>query len=106
MFKINKLSQFISSINLSYLLALIVFWGWAISTKILMAIGFLNEISKGNKLYFLSMSIVIILFIAEYLFLGQSRWRAPLDPIFMMLAAVGFTMLVNRFMDLLLSYKK
>ena len=39
---------------------------------------------------------ILALFIAEYLFLGQSRWRAPLDPIFMLFAAVGFSYLLSK----------
>ena len=61
-----------------------------------MIIGGAYEFSKGNKLYFFSMSIIIIMFITEYLFLGQSRWRAPIDPIFMIFAAVGSSLLINK----------
>lgn len=97
MFNIKKIIKFISSINLTYFSALIVFWGWAVTTKIFMLIGFYLEFSKANKLFYLGMLIVLLLFIAEYLFLGQSRWRAPLDPIFMMFAAVGYSILINKF---------
>ena len=96
MFQIQKIYQFISNINFNYFLAIIIFWGWAFITKLLMIIGGAYEFSKGNKLYFFSMSIIIILFIAEYLFLGQSRWRAPIDPIFMIFAAVGSSLLINK----------
>lgn len=70
--------------------------GWAIITKILMLIGFISEIKKRHKSYFFGVTIILILFTAEYLFLGQSRWRAPFNPIFMMFSAVGFSIIFNK----------
>ena len=105
-FEIRKIYKFILSINLPYLAALFIFWGWAFFTKILMTVGFIHEIKKENKLFFFGVSIVLLLFILEYIFLGQSRWRAPIDPIFMMFSAVGFSFLLGKIKPLLILKKK
>jgi hypothetical protein len=96
MFQIDKILEFLKTIDIKYLAVLIVFWGWALCSKILMIFGILNELKKENNLFFLSIFFILALFIAEYLFLGQSRWRAPLDPIFMLFAAVGFSYLLSK----------
>jgi hypothetical protein len=97
MFQITKIIKLIENTNMSYFIALIVFWGWAVITKILMVIGIYHGISQDNKLYFYSIFVLILLFILEFMFLGQSRWRVPLDPIFMMFSAVGATYLIRKF---------
>jgi hypothetical protein len=100
MFQITKIIKLIENTNMSYFIALIVFWGWAVITKILMVIGIYNSIREDNKLYFYSIFVLILLFILEYMFLGQSRWRVPIDPIFMMFSAVGATYLIRKFKKL------
>jgi hypothetical protein len=39
---------------------------------------------------------VISLFTAAYLYLGQSRFRVPLEPMLMLLMVVGIIYIVNR----------
>ena len=96
MLSLSKAIKFIDSVNIKYLIALITFWGFAILTKILLIIGLIHVFSNSNNKY-LSIIVIfyILLFSAEYLFLGQSRWRGPLDPLIMIFSALGVLSTIN-----------
>ena len=98
MLSYEKASNFIKSVNVDYFLALIVFWGFSVLIKILMMLGIWSiTINSHNGLTILAMSSFILFFIAEYMFLGQSRWRVPLDPFFIILASQGIYYITDFF---------
>jgi len=39
----------------------------------------------------------VLLFAAEYLFLGQSRWRVPLEPMIMIFSALGLYSIISHY---------
>ena len=93
---IDKAIKFIDSTNIKYFFALIVFWGYAITTKLLLMSGLIYLWNNSNNRYLIIvMLLYILLFAAEYLFLGQSRWRVPLDPIMMVFSAFGVYRVIN-----------
>jgi len=90
MLSLNKAIIFIDTINIKYFIALIVFWGYAALTKMLFVIGLIRIFNNSNnKFLFFILLLYILLFSAEYLFLGQSRWRVPLEPLIMIFSALG-----------------
>ncbi len=96
MMSIDKAIKFIDSTNIKYFFALIVFWGYAITTKLLLMSGLIYLWNNSNNRYLIIvMLLYILLFAAEYLFLGQSRWRVPLDPIMMVFSAFGVYRVIN-----------
>ena len=96
MLSLDKAIKFINSVDIKYFIALIVFWSYSILIKILFVIGLIHVFSKSNNKY-LSVVVLfyILLFSAEYLFLGQSRWRVPLDPLIMMFSALGIFSIIR-----------
>jgi hypothetical protein len=105
----NKLSMFLSSINIKYFAILLIFWGYSLTIKILCVIGltYLFKDLKSNYLALL-LFLYVFLFSAEYLFLGQSRWRVPLDPIIVIFSALGLYSVLSYFKinKLRFNYKK
>lgn len=94
----EKAVHFIKSINFKYFLALVVFWGFSISIKILMLFGIYSIIKNRINIHIiLALTFFILLFVAEYMFLGQSRWRVPLDPFFIVIGAVGISQILYLF---------
>ena len=87
MLSLSKAIKFIDSVNIKYFMALIVFWGYAALTKILLIIGLMHIFSGSNNKY---LSVVVL-----FLFLGQSRWRVPLDPLIMIFSALGIFSAIN-----------
>jgi hypothetical protein len=90
MLSYSKAFDFIKSVNIKYLIALLLFWGFSLIIKILMMFGIWSIFKNSINIHImLSLSFFVLLFIAEYMFLGQSRWRVPLDPFFIIIASQG-----------------
>jgi hypothetical protein len=51
---------------------------------------------KEGILYLIVLFSVLLLFTAMYLYLGQSRFRVPLEPILMLLAVLGLSIDKNK----------
>jgi hypothetical protein len=98
MLSFSKMVEFINSVNIKYFVALVLFWGYAITTKILLVVGLMYLFKNSNNKH---LSIVVLfhvlLFAAEYLFLGQSRWRVPLDPLMMIFSALGLYSIISHY---------
>lgn len=98
MLSYSKAIDFIKSVNVKYLIALLLFWGFSLLIKILMIFGIWSIFKNSiNIQIILSLSFFVIMFIAEYMFLGQSRWRVPLDPFFIILASQGIYFISHLF---------
>ena len=98
MLSFSKMVKFIDSVNIKYFVALVLFWGYAITTKILLVVGLVYLFKNSNNKH---LSIVVLfyvlLFAAEYLFLGQSRWRVPLEPLMMIFSALGLYSIISHY---------
>ena len=98
MLSFSKMVKFIDSVNIKYFVALVLFWGYAITTKILLVVGLVHLFKNSNNKH---LSIVVLfyvlLFAAEYLFLGQSRWRVPLEPMIMIFSALGLYSIISHY---------
>jgi 4-amino-4-deoxy-L-arabinose transferase-like glycosyltransferase len=94
----EKAVNFIKSVNIKYFFALVVFWGFSILIKILMIFGIWSIFKNSiNREIILALSFFVLFFIAEFMFLGQSRWRVPLDPFIIILASQGIYYILNTF---------
>ena len=90
MLSLEKMKMFISSVNLEYFFILVLFWGYSILVKVLFIIGLAHLFKNSNNKYlFITLLFYILIFTAIYLFLGQSRWRVPLEPIIIIFSALG-----------------
>jgi hypothetical protein len=70
---------------------------FAIVSRIIGIIGLFYMLKKREFLpYGVFFIEVISLFTAAYLYLGQSRFRVPLEPMLMLLMVVGIIYIVNR----------
>jgi len=98
MLSFSKMVEFINSVNIKYFVALVLFWGYAITTKVLLVVGLMHLFKNSNNKH---LSIVVLfyvlLFAAEYLFLGQSRWRVPLEPLMMIFSALGLYSIISHY---------
>ena len=98
MLSFSKMVKFIDSVNIKYFVALVLFWGYAIVIKILLVVGLVYLFKNSNNKH---LSIVVLfyvlLFAAEYLFLGQSRWRVPLEPMIMIFSALGLYSIISHY---------
>jgi len=76
--------------NPEYFLIFVFFSSFAVLSRILGVMGLFNAFkNKENWPYLFIFLFVLLLFTAMYLYLGQSRFRVPLEPILMILTAMG-----------------
>ena len=77
--------------DIGYLLILIVFTAYAFLTKFAGIVGFYRILkSPQTAVYLIAIVGILAIFTAMYLYLGQSRFRVPLEPILMLLAVLAF----------------
>jgi hypothetical protein len=94
---LESIKDFLNKINLFYLLILITTMSFTIVTRIIGIIGLFYMFKKSEWLPIGVLLIeVISLFTATYVYLGQSRFRIPLEPMLMLFTVVGVIYLVNR----------
>ena len=87
---LHGIVNFVRSIDLPYLTILILTTGFSFVTRIAGIVGLIYLI-KNRRVwpYMIVIVGVIILFTAMYLYLGQSRFRVPLEPFLMIFAVIG-----------------
>ena len=94
---LESIKDLLKEMNLSYLLIFIITTLFAIVSRIIGIIGLFYMLKKREFLpYGVFFIEVISLFTAAYLYLGQSRFRVPLEPMLMLLMVVGIIYIVNR----------
>jgi 4-amino-4-deoxy-L-arabinose transferase-like glycosyltransferase len=94
---IESIKYFLNNIDLPYLLILIVTMLFTIVTRVIGIIGLFYMFKKHEWLPIGVLLVeIIVIFTASYLYLGQSRFRVPLEPILMLLVVIGVAFLVNR----------
>jgi len=80
-----------------YAILLIMFSGFVIVTRLLGVVGIVRIFSqKDNRALGVLFVLTLGLFSAMYLFVGISRYRAPLEIILMILAAMGYQYIRER----------
>ena len=87
----DSIIRLIKRMDLGYLLIFIIFTSFAVITRFIGIIGFYRNIKNTDTIiYLIAIVGVLIIFTAMYLYLGQSRFRVPLEPILMLLTVLAF----------------
>ena len=88
---VDGIISLIRSIDFSYLFILIVTTGFSVTSRILGLIG-VYSLVKDRSIwpYLIVLMGIIILLTGMYLYLGQSRFRVPMEPFLMLLSVIGF----------------
>jgi len=86
----------IKDIDFSYLLIFIFTTGFSITSRILGLIG-IYSLHRDRSVwpYLIALLGIIILLTGMYLYLGQSRFRVPMEPFLMLFSVIGIYSLKN-----------
>jgi len=102
-FQNNKFNGFksiiklIKDMNFSYFFIFIFTTIFSVFTRVVGFIGLFYMIKEKEwRPYAILLVEVVSIFTAAYLYLGQSRFRVPLEPILMLFTVVGFLYIVKR----------
>jgi 4-amino-4-deoxy-L-arabinose transferase-like glycosyltransferase len=88
---VDDIISLIRSIDFSYLFILIFTTAFSITSRILGLVGIYSLVKDRNMWpYLIVLMGIIILLTGMYLYLGQSRFRVPMEPILMLLSVIGF----------------
>jgi hypothetical protein len=89
---LDSIMKLIKRMDTGYLLIFLVFTSYAFITRFIGLIG-LYKILKDPKttIYLIDIVGILVIFTAMYLYLGQSRFRVPLEPVLMLLTVLAFS---------------
>ena len=94
---IDPVSRLLSQIGFGYAFLLAVTLSFAIVTRVAGILGLIGSLRSGKFspvwIYLAIMGVLTL----SYLYLGQSRFRIPLEPYLAVLAATGIATLRDRF---------
>ena len=94
---IDSIENFLKKINLPYLLILIVTMLFSLTTRVIGIFGLYYLIKNRTwRPYGVFLIGILLLFTAAYLYLGQSRFRVPLEPILMLFTVFGIIYLMRK----------
>jgi len=94
---LDSIKYLLSEMNLSYLLIFIATTSFAILTRLIGVFGVFYIIRNYKYMpYGVFFIEVVSLFTAAYLYLGQSRFRVPIEPILMLFTVFGLIYFMNR----------
>jgi len=94
---IESIKLLIDEMSFGYLLIFVVTMGFAVVTRVIGAVGLFYLLTERKWLpYGVFFVEVVSLFTAAYLYLGQSRFRVPLEPMLMLLTLFGLIYFINR----------
>ncbi len=83
--------RLIKRMEVGYLLIFIVFTSFAVIARFTALIGIIGLArNSDNILYLIAIIGTLLIFTAMYLYLGQSRFRVPIEPILMLLSVLSF----------------
>lgn len=89
---VGSIIRLIKRMNTDYLIIFIVFTGFAFIARFFALIGLIKSLRKSeNFSYLIVIFGTIIVFTAMYLYLGQSRFRAPFEPLLILLTVLAFS---------------
>ena len=87
---INSIKKLFQNAGFPYTVLLIVTMLFVLVTRLMALIGiFIAVYKKENTIYIAILLFELVLFTIMYLYLGQSRFRVPLEPILMLLAVLS-----------------
>jgi len=85
----------VKSMN-SYTVIFIIFTSFSVMFKLFSFLGFIYSLKKHDlRPYAILLISYMAIFIAMYLYLGQSRFRVPLEPIFLILFGFYYALRKN-----------
>jgi hypothetical protein len=87
----DSIMRLIKRMDIGYLSIFILFTSFTFITRFIGIIGFYRTIKDSGTInYLIAIVGVLIIFTAMYLYLGQSIFRVPLEPILMLLTVLAF----------------
>jgi hypothetical protein len=87
---ISSIVRLIKRMNTDYLIIFIIFTGFAFIARFSALVGLVNLLRTPKYYSYLFVIFgIIIIFTAMYLYLGQSRFRVPLEPILLLLSVLA-----------------
>ncbi len=88
---LESITRLIQRMNADYFVIFILFTGFATGARLIAVVGVFRMLSDPENIsYFISIIGVLAIFTAMYLYLGQSRFRVPMEPILMLLTVLAF----------------
>ena len=92
---LSFLREIVKSMN-SYTVIFIIFTSFSVMFKLFSFLGFIYSLKKHDlRPYAILLISYMAIFIAMYLYLGQSRFRVPLEPIFLILFGFYYALRKN-----------
>ena len=88
---IGTITRLIKRMEVDYLLIFIVFTGFAVIARFTALIGIFRLARNPNHVaYLIAIIGTLLIFTAMYLYLGQSRFRVPIEPVLLLLSVLSF----------------
>ncbi len=98
---LDALSKFVSRVNSSYAAILLLTFGYAITARLAGIAGLARMLQKETVHATLAILMLMVVLSLSYLYVGQSRFRVPLEPYLAVMASVGILHLLHRLPHLL-----
>ena len=97
----ESIKLYLQSMNFAYMVIFIITTSFAILSRIIGIFGLFSTIKSGNffKPTNIFLVTILILFTAMYLYLGQSRFRVPLEPILMIYTVIGWRFIEEKILN-------
>ena len=93
----DAVSGFLSRINYGYAILLVVTFGYSVTMRIAGIAGLIKMFGAASFRSALALMLLIAVLTLSYLYLGQSRFRVPLEPYLAIMAAIGISSFQNSF---------
>ncbi len=88
----DSIIKLIKKMDVGYFLIFSIFTSFAIVTRFIGFVGLYKTIKNPETVTYLIIIVaILVIFTAMYLYLGQSRFRVPLEPILMLLTVLAFS---------------
>jgi hypothetical protein len=95
---LDSISKLIRDMNLSYLFIFIFTTAFSIISRAIGVVGVFYLLkNKKWRPHGILLIEVISLFTAAYLYLGQSRFRVPLEPLLMLFTVIGILYIIKKY---------
>lgn len=89
---IDSIVKLIKRMDIGYFLIFIIFTSFSVITRLIGLVGFYKTVKNPENIpYIIAIVGILAIFTAMYLYLGQSRFRVPLEPILMLLTVLAFS---------------
>jgi 4-amino-4-deoxy-L-arabinose transferase-like glycosyltransferase len=97
---LESIFKLLKNMDISYFIIFIFTMVFSVTSRIIGLIGFFYVL-KNRKWHPFGLLLIeaISIFTASYLYLGQSRFRVPLEPLLMLFTVVGVLYIVKKYKD-------